>query len=72
MIEYGVIQTAIDKFQEVAYKKYGSHSYAAGYLSSAMVELMADPTEYQVETTLRYIDRVTRELMESMLLENRN
>lgn len=41
-LSYNECKAELQLFTEAAYAKYGSHSYAAGYLESMLAEVLAE------------------------------
>lgn len=48
-------QVLIDQLIDASNKKYGSHSYAAGYLGATLASLLASPSKESSATVLRFI-----------------
>ena len=65
-IDYTTVQQAVDEFNQIAFKKHGGYAFSAGYLGSMLVGLMADPTPYNMEMTLRHIRKDTKEMQKSI------
>jgi len=50
------IQEVFDNFMESSHQYFGSHSYAAGYISSALIAAMLDHMdEAEIATSLRHM-----------------
>jgi gas vesicle protein len=53
---------ALNKFTDTAYKNYDSHSYAAGYLSSLAVQMLAQMSKREQQGFVRAMqDAVQRQ-----------
>ena len=48
-------QVLIDQFIEAAHAKYGSHSYAVGWLGATLASTMAAPTKETSLITTRFL-----------------
>jgi len=64
------IEEVIKNFQEASRQYFGSHSYAAGYLGSALIILMLDHmTEDQIARDLRHMMESTIQFQKEALLK---
>ena len=48
-------QILIDHFVEAAHAKYGSHSYAVGWLGATLAAAMAHPAKDSSDTITRFL-----------------
>jgi hypothetical protein len=51
---------ALNKFTDVAYKNYDSHAYAAGYLSSLAVQMLAVMSKREQQGFIRAMQDATQ------------
>jgi len=65
------IEEVIENFQEASHQYFGSHSYAAGYLGTALITLMLDhmtedqiarDLQHMMESTIRFQQEKIKEL----------
>lgn len=61
----------LDKFLEVNYKKYGAHSFSAGYLAAmlrtCLQDLSLDRQNFYINFFLEHIDKTEKEFLIDIL-----
>ncbi len=64
-LQYAEIRSIISNMSEASYSKYGSYSYAAGYLESQLADVMADLPANKQNDIIRILQQTINQLQKA-------